>query len=228
MKTLSESICELKNIFPEFKYLNRWTYQPFFNPKNGKFVLYGDKQGTCCLCGKKTNKGFKKKFGANFTAGPEVSMGTVICEYCHPLIKMSNELRRSMWLITPNELKKFKKAEAKEIVLNLPDEPFFLYLTNTWQKVGWVKMCNMVNHRKDGLICCCVDYDTYFVELEVIQDLFKLVEKLRELKIPKSELESGELSMHHYKKLENPRETSGKLKNYAGNPVWKLCVYLNK
>lgn len=185
-------------------------------------------EGICCLCGKETVTGFKKKFGGNFTAGPEVSSGDVICEHCNPLIKMSNELRRSMWLVTESEFKKFKKQEAKDVVLNLPDEPFYLYLTNTWQKVGWVKMLNRTNRDKNGLICCCVDYDTYFVELEVVKELLCFIEDLRELKIPKKELELGELSMHHYKKLDDPRETAKKLKNYAGNPVWKLCVYLNR
>lgn len=206
MTTLSELICEHKEIKTE----------------------PGDLTGTCCLCGKQTQTGFKKKFGTNFTAGPEVSLGDVICEYCKPLITLSNELRRSMWLVTQSEFKKFKKAEAKDIILNLPDEPFYLYLTNTWQKVGWIKMINRLNPDKNGLICCCVDYDTYFADLEVIKELFELIEVLRELKIPKQELESGELSMHHYRKLDNPRETARKLKNYAQNPVWRLCVYLNE
>ncbi|OPY23624.1 MAG: hypothetical protein A4E26_00738 [Methanobacterium sp. PtaU1.Bin097] len=206
MKTLSELICKHKEIKPE----------------------PGELTGVCCLCGKQTEHGYKKKFGANFTAGPEVSSGTVICEHCKPLIGLSNELRRSMWIITESKFRKFKKDEAKDVLLNLPDEPFYLYLTNTWQKVGWIKMLNRVNNGKDGLICCCVDYDTYFVDLEVVKELFKLVEELRELKIPKTELESGELSMHYYRKLEHPRKTAKQLKKYAGNPVWKLAVYLNK
>lgn len=206
METLSQDICKLKEID----------------------VKPGDVQGTCCLCGQETMNGFKKKFGGNFTAGPEVSMGDCICEYCIHLIKLSNELRRSMWLVTEHEYRRFKKDEAKDVVLNLPDEPFYLYLTNTWQKVGWIKMLNLVNQDKNSLICCCVDYDTYFIELEVMKNLLEFVEELRELKIPKAELETGELSMHHYKKLETPRETARKLKGYAGNPVWKLAVYLNK
>ena len=187
MKTLSQTICNLKGVFPDFRFLNRWTYHPYFNPKNGDYILQGDREGTCCLCGHETVFGFKKKFGGNFTAGPEVSMGTVICEQCIHLIKMSNELRRSMWLITESAFKKFKKADAKDIVLNLPDEPFFLYLTNTWQKVGWVKMLNQINYGSKGLICCCVDYDTHFVEIKKLQELFKFVEVLRELKIPKDQ-----------------------------------------
>lgn len=218
METLSR-IIQAQEIKPN---LNQWD-----TLKVAEQFL-GDEEGICCLCGQKTEHGHKKKFGGNFTAGPEVSQGDVICEFCKPLVSKSNELRRSMWLVTQSEFKKFKKAEAKNVILNLPDEPFILYLTNTWQKVGWIKMLNKINPGKEGLICCCVDYDTYFVELEVIQELFKLIEKLRELKIPKAELESGELSMHHYRKLENPRETAKQIKNYAHSPIWRLCVYLNE
>jgi len=206
MGTLSELICKHKEIPIED----------------------GEIEGDCCLCGTHTTKGFQKKFGANFTAASEISQGNVICPSCKPLTTLSNELRRSMWLVTPNEYKRFKKDEAKEILLNLPDEPFYLYLTNTWQKVGWIKLLQKQNKNKEGLICCCMDYDTYFITLNEIRELFELVEELRELKIPKTELESGELSMHHYRKLETPRETSQRLKCYAGNPIWKLCVYLNE
>ncbi|KYC53802.1 MAG: hypothetical protein AMQ22_00001 [Candidatus Methanofastidiosum methylothiophilum] len=206
METLSELICKHKQI----------------TPQNGEL------KGVCCLCGKTTTKGYKKKFGANMTKAVEISQGTVICPHCQPLIKLSNELRRSMWLITESEFHKFKKQEAKEVILNLPDKPFYLYLTNTWQQIGWLKMVNRVNYDKNSLICCCLDYDTYFIELETIKELFVLIESLRELKIPKTELENGKLSMHHYQKLETPRETAKQLKKYAGNPVWKLCVYLNE
>ena len=190
MQTLSELICKHKEITVE----------------------NGELEGICCLCGKETKNGFKKKFGANMTKAVEISHGTVVCPHCQPLIKMSNELRRSMWLITESEFKNFKKQEAKDIILNLPDEPFYLYLTNTWQQIGWIKMITRANYDKQSLICCCVDYDTYFIELEVIKELFKVIEELRELKIPKAELETGKLSMHNYKKLENPRETEKQLK----------------
>jgi hypothetical protein len=219
METLSRTVQE-QNTQPEI--LNQWNVKTITNQ------FLGDKKGTCCLCGQETNYGYKKKFGGNFTAGPEVSQGDVVCEFCKPLISRSNELRRSMWIITNDEFKKFKKQEAKDIILNLPDEPFILYLTNTWQKVGWIKMLNKVNPDNKGLICCCVDYDTYFVEVEAIQELFKTIEELRELKIPKAELETGELSMHHYRKLDNPRNTAKKIKKYAHSPIWRLCVYLNE
>jgi hypothetical protein len=186
----------------------------------------GELNGTCCLCGETTTKGHKKKFGSNNTAGAEVSTGDVICEYCIWLQKNSNELRRAMWLVTEKEFKKFKKQEAKEVILNLPDEPFVLYLTNTWQQIGWIKLSNRISLDK-SMIVCATDYKIDFVDVEVIKDLFKFIETLRELKIPKKELESGTLSMHHLRKVDNPRMVLKRLSKYKNNPVWNLCVYLN-
>lgn len=133
-----------------------------------------------------------------------------------------------MWLVTENEFKTFKKQEAKEIVLNLPDEPFYLYLTETWQQVGWIKMIHRCNHGKKGLIAVCCDYDEIYFTVEQIQKYFEVIGKLRELKIPKKELEKGVLSMHHLRKLDNPRETQLYLRSVAGNPAWRLAVYLNE
>ena len=96
----------------------------------------GDLEGDCCICKKHTENGFKKKFGGNFTCADYISNGDVICPKCYYLVKNSNEYRRTMFLLTEDELIKFKKKEAKEIVLNLPNKPFYIYLTKTWQKIG--------------------------------------------------------------------------------------------
>ncbi len=187
---------------------------------------HGTITGTCCLCGQTTTQGHKKKFGTNNTAGAEVSSGDCICEYCIYLQRNSNQLRRSMWIVTKHEFKKFKKQEAKEIILNLPEEPFVLYLTNTWQQIGWIKLGNRISLDK-SMVVVATDYKIDFVDVEVIKKLFKFIEELRELKIPKKELESGTLSMHHLKKVNDPRRVLKRLAQYKGNPVWNLCVYLN-
>ena len=85
----------------------------------------GDLEGDCCICKKHTENGFKKKFSGNFTCADYISNGDVICPNCYYLVKNSNEYRRTMFLLTEKELIKFKKKEAKEIVLNLLNKPFY-------------------------------------------------------------------------------------------------------
>ena len=116
--TFSEMLCNTLKITPE----------------------QGELEGTCCICQKHTTTGFKKKFSGTFTCADYISHGEVICPECQYLVKNSNEYRRTMFLLTEDELIKFKKKEAKEIVLNLPNKPFYIYLTKTWQKIGWIRM----------------------------------------------------------------------------------------
>ena len=101
----------------------------------------GELEGTCCMCGEHTNEGNKKKFGANFTCSDYLESGDVICPYCQHLVKNSNSYRRTMFLLTEHEFTKFKKQDLKDIIFNLPvGEDFYLYLTQTWQKLGYILM----------------------------------------------------------------------------------------
>lgn len=192
----------------------------------------GELTGTCCICGKTTNVGFKKKFGANFTCADYVSGGDVICPECNILVKNSNEYRRTMFLLTEDDFIKFKKKEAKNIVFNLPDKPFYLYLTKTWQKIGWIRMNDVYNTGNTGTLKFLVDYDIIHASLDEIQDNCNFIKELRSLKIPKPVLETGELEMHHYNKLveeygkKEARSIMHKLKDYAGTPSFDLSLYL--
>lgn len=192
----------------------------------------GDIEGDCCICKKHTEHGFKKKFSGNFTCADYISTGGVICPECNYLVKNSNEYRRTMFLLTEKELIKFKKKEAKEIVFNLPDEPFYIYLTKTWQKIGWIRMNEVYNNDNQGVINFLVDYDIIHCSLETLMKHAETIRSLRELKIPKTALETGQLEMHHYRKIKEEfgqrktRTLVRHIKNMVNNPVWDLALYL--
>ena len=208
--TFSEMLCKTINITPET----------------------GELEGTCCICKKHTEQGFKKKFSGNFTCADYISTGEVICPECQYLVKNSNEYRRTMFLLTEKELIKFKKKEAKEIVFNLPNEPFYLYLTKTWQKIGWIRMNEVYNTGNQGMINFLVDYDIITTDLDTLKNHADTIRKLREFKIPKSALETGQLEMHHYRRLKEEfgqvktRMLNKYIKKMANNPVWDLALYL--
>ena len=208
--TFSEMLCKTLNITPET----------------------GDKTGECCICHKHTKQGFKKKFSGNFTCADYVSTGNVICPECQYLVRNSNEYRRTMFLLTEDELIKFKKKEAKNIVLNLPHKPFYIYLTKTWQKIGWIRMNEVYNPNNTGEIKFLIDYDIVQAPLNRLTRTMEFIRKIRELKIPKTVLETGELEMHHYRKMvaeydtKTAREYLKKIKNNAHTPVWDLALYL--
>ena len=192
----------------------------------------GELEGECCICHKHTTDGFKKKFGGNFTCADYVSTGDVICPECQYLVRNSNEYRRTMFLLTEDELIKFKKKEAKNIVLNLPNKPFYIYLTKTWQKIGWIRMNEVYNPNNTGEIKFLIDYDIVQAPLNRLTRTMEFIKKIRELKIPKTVLETGELEMHHYRKMvaeygaKTARKYLKKIKNNARTPVWDLALYL--
>ena len=192
----------------------------------------GDLEGDCCICKKHTENGFKKKFSGNFTCADYISNGDVICPKCYYLVKNSNEYRRTMFLLTEKELIKFKKKEAKEIVLNLPNKPFYIYLTKTWQKIGWIRMNEVYNENNKGEINFLIDYDIVRVNLDTLTETMEIIKRLRDLKIPKTVLETGQLEMHHYRKLTAEfgniaaRIILNNVKSYASNPIRDLALYL--
>lgn len=208
--TFSEMLCNTLNITPEV----------------------GELEGECCICKKHTTTGFKKRFSGNFTCADYISTGEVICPECNYLVKNSNEYRRTMFLLTEDELIKFKKKEAKDIVLNLPNKPFYIYLTKTWQKIGWIRMNEVFNQDNQNEINFLIDYDIVRVNLNTLTKTMEFIKKLRDLKIPKSVLETGQLEMHHYRKLTSEFDNDAArsyiklIKNNVNNPIWDLALYL--
>lgn len=194
----------------------------------------GDLQGQCCICKKHTNQGFKKKFGANFTASEYVSNGNVICPECNHLVENSNTYRRTMFLLTEHEFLTFKKNEAENIIFNLPDEPFFIYLTRTWQKIGWIRMNDAFNLNNKGIIHFVMDYDIISTTLNQLKITMKFIRNLRQLKIPKSVLETGNIELHHYRILKDSfgndeaRKIIEAVNKNVKNPVYELALYLEK
>lgn len=192
----------------------------------------GDLEGDCCICKKHTTTGFKKKFSGNFTCADYISNGDVICPKCYYLVKNSNEYRRTMFLLTEKELIKFKKKEAKDMVKNLPNEPFYIYLTKTWQKIGWIRMNEVYNTDNQSEINFLIDYDIVRTNTADLYDMMDFIKQLRDLKIPKAVLETGNLEMHHYRKLtakfgnQAARKILNKVKMNANGPVWDLALYL--
>lgn len=192
----------------------------------------GELEGTCCICKKHTENGFKKRFSSNFTCADYISNGDVICPKCYYLVKNSNEYRRTMFLLTEDELIKFKKKEAKDMVKNLPNEPFYIYLTKTWQKIGWIRMNEVYNTDNQSEINFLIDYDIVRTNTADLYDMMDFIKQLRDLKIPKAVLETGNLEMHHYRKLtakfgnQAARKILNKVKMNANNPIWDLALYL--
>ena len=194
----------------------------------------GTLKGTCCMCGEQTLQGNPKKFGANFTCSDYLEPGNVICPYCQHIVKNSNSYRRTMFLLTEHEFKKFKKADLKDIIFNLPtDEEFYLYLTQTWQKLGYIRMNKARNTGSTSFVTVVMDYDIITYMPETLRMYYKLVKDLRALKIGKEVITNATFEMHHIRRMnetfnkERTRHIIKTVEQYKGNPVWDLAIYIS-
>jgi hypothetical protein len=192
--------------------------------------VVGDLEGTCCICGERTKQGNKKKFKANFTIGNMIRTGTVVCPYCQHLLNESNNYRRLMFLLTEDTFKTFKKQDIKEVIFNLPtDEPFYIYITETWQKLGYLLMDNARNEPPaDNVIIGC-DYEHIIFNRKKLYELYCFISKIRELKISKQSLKTGQISMFQYNKIygTETREIIKRINKNINNPVWDLALYIS-
>jgi hypothetical protein len=217
-----------------------WTFSTMLH-KAKKLNLDGERgelKGQCCICGIQTEYGHKKKFGASFTSyNYLIKTGTVICEYCIYLKKNSNELRRTMYLLTEKEFHTFKKDQAQEIILNIHEkvdnQDYYLYITNTWQKLGWVRMREAINHNTDNMKIVW-DYDLIITSLDELKQYWDLIDPLRELKISKNRLSNGQLGAKDMMKIRDEcgvkksEEIRRKLYVWSGSHQWDLALYITK
>lgn len=196
-------------------------------------VENGELAGTCCVCGNYTHQGHKTKFGANFTSANLINnSGDVICPTCKYCVKNSNSLRRTMFLLTEDEFLTFKKQDIKDIIFNLPKKQFYLYLTKTWQKIGWILMNEAYNDGETDIIKVVIDYDVITVDLNTLKKYYVFVRELRDCKISKPSLENGELTPFQFNQLvelknrEYARKVTKKIKQLKNNQEYNLAVYI--
>lgn len=214
METLSKLIRKARQLIPD---LDRYNLNLFFRSE----------KGYCVICGEYWQSGgFQPTFGNNFTSFELLQGGNIICPYCN-LMRKSQDYRHSMWLVTPNEWRPFKKKDAKKILLEEKEIPFALYFTKTWKKQGWINMMHSVNY-SNQMFFVGFDYERIAVNIEEAKSFFELIEKLRELKISKYEIESGKLKPKSLLKLNLDKDVVHALKMNSEDPLWRLCVYVNE
>lgn len=141
-------------------------------------------------------------------------------------MQSSQEYRRTMWLVTPEEWIPFKKKEGKKILISKKTTPFALYFTKTWKKQGWVSLMNYINESNDHFYVG-FDYDVILVDREKLEEDFILIDYLRKLKISKEEIKTGHFKSKSVNKI-NDVNIIKKVLNKANSSLWELEVYLNE
>ena len=204
MITLSQMICQARKI----------------NPTQGNI------QGTCVYCGLHTDHGHKFVPTGQFSTYQLILGGSCICPECNEM-KLSQDYRRSMWTVNPEEFKPFKQIESKYNLQNPPKPPFCMYLTQTWKKQGWPCLVNRVNTDKNYFIVG-YDYELVLVEANKRDKYLDFAQELIDKGLTKTEILTGDLKAKSYEKIDFDLNTIEILKELSRDPLWDLCCYVTR
>jgi len=189
-----------------------------FDPKE---AMLGNIGGTCIVCGRDTMQGNEIDYSANFTKWNLLQAGDCICPNCYELTR-NQDYRRSMWIATREGITFFKKKDMLKHILHPPEPPFGMYLTRTWQKQGFFKLINKVNYSKKNYFTA-LDMDVIKVNLALAKEMAFIAGELREKKVTKEELRTGELSPARYGQIN--LSLIEEVKKHANTSLWRLIVY---
>lgn len=192
--------------------------------RRGLRIDAGTREGRCIFCGLSSDYGHQAKLKTNFTGYSYLQAGEIICPYCFELYN-NNEYRKNMWVVTNDEFRLFKRAEAKEILLNQLSTPFAIYLTKTWKKQGWITLMNKINYDSKNFFVG-FDYDVILVEREKLVEYLNLISELLNLKISKTELQIGQLKVRSFERINMDFELQRRIAMLAGDKLWDLCLFI--
>lgn len=186
----------------------------------------GNESGTCVFCGRETEHGHSKKIiSGNFTSWDRLSCGTVVCPECN-YVYSSPTYRKKAWVVTESTFAEVKRENAKELLLNPPEPPFVIYLTQTWKKQGFVNLMNRVQESKTNYTIG-LDYELIEVNTSKLEEYCTLITDILEKKITKTELGTGKFKAKSYEKLGYDMKLIEQIKTLAGNPLWNLAIFVS-
>lgn len=202
----------------------------------GKEIYYDFKDGTeignCYICGRYTEKGFKKKkiIKPTFTDQQYCSArnSDTVCEYCSFCLSFS-ELRNYGIFATETTLIHPDIEQYTDIILNNKETPFILCIPTSGQK--WLHIKSTVNYQADN-ISVNLEEQTILFNRSEFSYLFYELDKLynSDFKFTKDEIEKLEFNSSKILNygISNYKKMMEKLEKYKGTLLMKLCVYLLK
>uniref|UniRef100_A0A7C5SZ05 Uncharacterized protein n=1 Tax=Thermocrinis ruber TaxID=75906 RepID=A0A7C5SZ05_9AQUI len=184
-------------------------------------------KGECVLCGRATERGHPVEFSENFTSYNLLREGNCICEYCYTLVK-NQEFRRRSFVLSREGVRFLSREECREVLLSPPDPPFFIYITQSGQRQGWLSAMHCVSYSKERFWVSTDFVGHFLASLRELKRMDELISVLRKAGVSKSSLRSGELSMAEYRKLfeKNLSHLWNEVREYVKTPEWEVMCYV--
>ena len=189
------------------------------NPEKGKI------KGKCVFCAENTEFGFEKEFSGSFTGYTNLYAGDCICEYCNAFFR-DQGYRKHSFIATEEDVFFIKRIEITDFLLDPPDPPFFFYVSYTYQKQGWLGNFDKVNYSKKKFFIC-TENNIVYADIKDTKKYIETAKNLRECKIAKKDMLSGNLSVNSLKKLEEQNKIylKQKIEEIENRRLWEVIVY---
>jgi hypothetical protein len=187
--------------------------------------------GRCYLCGQDTSAGHPGAPSESFTAWSSVYSGSVICEYCWPLVH-DRRFRSRSWIATAGQVRFVEPGEdrswLRDVLLDPPAPPFALYLTRNGKKQGWIPLLRYVSHSRERFWVGTdwTDRPVYCDRLWLVQQV-ELLDRLAERGVPRTQLLAGRFAPRVWRSAIQGGWTSDleAVQRLAGDPQWEVLVY---
>ena len=187
-------------------------------------------KGVCVWCGREVDKVFDIKVSDNFMGWSYFSFGDCMCRYCYAFFSKQS-FRKKSWVATKSGVKFIKRDEIMELLLQPPKPPWFLYITKTGQKQGWLHCIHRVNFSSFSFTVAFEPFDfPVQTNISEVHSLHGLLSFLREKKVTKTELLTGAFKMKTYERAikEGYEEELKRAKKYAGKGIWEVMCHVIK
>jgi len=188
---------------------------------------HGKLSGECVLCGRSTESGHPVEFSENFTSYNLLREGSCICGHCYTLVK-NQEFRRKSFVLSKEGVRFLSRAECREVLLSPPDPPFFIYITQSGQRQGWLSAMQCVSYSKEKFWVSTDFVGHFLTNLRELKKMDELIWDLRKAGVSKNSLRSGTLSAVEYRKLfeKNLTHLWGEVREYVKTPSWEVMCYV--
>lgn len=183
-------------------------------------------KGICIACGMKTDTGSQIKLSNNFIGWNYFYQGNCFCQQCNELFT-DQIYRYKCWIATKDNIEFGKKDIVLKAILNPPEPPFFIYFTTTYKKQGWISALKYTNYSREKYFVSCDFVETpVWTTKQEVDELYGIIFKLREKKVSKKILLSGEYGMYIYKKsiIEQWNDFLDSIKLHIRKPIWEVLV----
>lgn len=192
--------------------------------------VYGQYAVDCVICGIRSVTGHTQGiFSDNFTMFSSLNPGNGLCEYCYAFFK-NQAFRKRSWVATGDSVIFLSAKESRKYIIEPPPPPFFIYVTSTGKRMGWLRAMDCVNMNRRSFFVSTDFAGTVQMDIETVKEIDRKITILRNINISKRVLKTGNFSLSDVRRIisEGGYEMYDYVRRHIKNQIWEVMLYVNE